>query len=108
MRAMSNENHWERILNPETMLYVIEMGKREFGDDEDNLGGDEEKHILAFFEVLKEKTDYKSVVVMATQWITFSEAKQVALSIETVGEYNASRYMMLLDFLAYRFMKGKL
>jgi hypothetical protein len=98
-----DEKYWEMILNSETVLYVKAMADKEMGDESE----DYEK-IAEFFEYLKTRTSYKSVVILATQWVKYDEQKQVALAIGMTSELHASRFIMLMDYLAYRFAKGDL
>lgn len=96
-----NDKYWNRILNAETVIYVIEMAKKEAGGD-----SEEEKYVRELFDVLRENTDYKSIVLLAMQWKGFSEASQVNFAITIVGEYHASRFMIMMDYLSYRHAKG--
>lgn len=98
-----DEKYWDKILNDETVLYVKAMADMVMDDESE----DYEK-IAEFFDYLKSRTEYKSVVILATQWIKYDEQRQVSLAIAIAGETHASRFMILMDYLAYRFAKGEL
>jgi len=72
------------------------------------LTGDDDEQINLFFKFLKERINYKTVVVMAISWKTFSEERQVAIAVEVAGELQASRFIALLDILSEKFLAGKL
>jgi len=93
---------WDRILNAETSLYMQEMAKI------DEELGEESELIKRFFARLKDRTDYKSIVMTAMHWKMLDDFKQAKLAIEFVGEDDASRFIILMDFLAERFFKGEL
>ena len=98
-----DEKYWDKILNDETVLYVKAMADKEIDDESE----DYEK-IAEFFDFLKTRTNYKSIVILATQWIGFDDQKQTALAVTIADELHASRFMILMDYLAYRFAKGEL
>lgn len=92
------QDMWDKLLTPEVVFYMKEVS----GDTEDN------STVSKFFEDMKKTVDYKHVVIMATQWYTFDETKQVNLALQFAGEYHASRFIILLDFLSLKFREGKL
>lgn len=96
---------WDRILNDETVLYM--QGLTEIHEEYAGVG-EESEIIKRFFSHLKDSTDYKSVVMMAMSWKTFDDLKQAKLAISCVGQYHASRFIVLMDYLAERFIKGEL
>lgn len=98
-----DEKYWDKILSSDTAIYIKGMADRAMGDE-----SEEYENISEFFEHLKSRTNYKSIVILATQWIKYEEKKQVALAVNFVGEYHASRFIILMDYLAYRFAKGEL
>ena len=64
--------------------------------------------IKSFFEYLKERIkDYKVLVVLVTQWKTYDDTKQANLAIHHVGWEHASRFIILMDYLSDRFIKGE-
>lgn len=78
------------------------------GDAEERDHGEDVKMIYNFIEFIKSRVDYKVIVVMATQWESYDDIKQANLAIQIAGEVHASRFMMLLDYMANKFKKGEL
>lgn len=91
---------WEKILTDETLEDIV-IG----------LGDDATEDMLTmkdFVEYLMANVDYKSIVILATQWNSFDENKQVYYAVSTVDEEHASRFMIMMDSLAERFVEGRL
>lgn len=61
-----------------------------------------------FVEYLMINIDYKAIVIMATQWNSYTDVKQANIAILTVGKEHASRFILLLDCLSDKFLRGEL
>lgn len=87
---------WDRVLTLETALFMIRQG-----EDENN--------IESFFELIKNNIkDYKILVVLAMMWSTMNENKQASIAVKYVGVDSASRFIILMDYLALKFKNGEL
>lgn len=93
---MAKNPMWNKILTMEAMAEVAK------------LSNDEAHEVSKFFMDIQQKTDYKTVVMMAIEWKTYDEDKQTRLACATVGDYQASRFLALLDYLSVKFWKGEL
>lgn len=91
---------WEKILTEEILEKII------FGLGED--ATEDMETMKDFVEYLMANVDYKAVVILATQWKSFEENKQVFYAMNIVEEYHASRFMILMDALSEKFLKGNL
>lgn len=89
---------WEKIFTVEALQTMIDLSE----ETEDF------KTLEKFVEKIIINNDYRVVVVLATQWESLKEDKQVSIAVNSVGENDASRFMILLDFLADKFKKGEL
>jgi len=98
-----DEKYWDKILSEDTVVFVKGIADKVMGDDSEDYD-----KINEFFEDLKTRTDYKSVVILATQWVKYDDNKQASLAVAIAGELHASRFIILMDYLAYRFAKGEL
>lgn len=90
---------WEKILTKETLAKMVLLHP-DVSEDYETMN--------SFTNFLVNNVDYKAVVVMATQWDSYTDVKQVNLAITIVGEYHASRFILLLDYLNERFKNGEL
>jgi hypothetical protein len=86
---------WDKVLTIEAFYFIK------------NFATEEDESINNFFIELKKK-DYKTVVVMATLWKTFSETKQAYVAIDYIGWFHASRFIILMDYLSTKYKKGEL
>lgn len=93
---------WDRILNMKAVAYMLELSKVD-GD----LGEDSES-IMRFFIYLKEHISYPTFFATIIQWSTLNVREQTETAINMVGEYHASRFFMLMDYLSYQYKKGRL
>ena len=89
---------WNRIFSLDVIGYMLRVS-----DEMEN-----EDTIYKFIEHMKENNDYKTVVVMATQWDGYEDVKQANLAINQVGWKHASRFIMLMDCLSKKYKEGKL
>ncbi|MFQ3543605.1 hypothetical protein Q7A53_05920 [Halobacillus rhizosphaerae] len=101
-----NESHnhskmWDRLLTIHAFVYMKNIKV-------DGETVEDEESIVNLFKYLREKIDYKYIVVLATKWSKYDELKMVNVAIQIVGVLHASRFCMLMDFLANRFKKGEL
>lgn len=102
---MSDNKMWLKLLTVEAMGFMIRVsneGKEEDGTTENELT------IMDFFNWLKKNFSYKTLVVLATQWHKYDEKKQVLLAIYHAGNDNASKMMMLMDYLSLKYQRGEL
>lgn len=95
---------WDKILNYTTAIYMQKLSALESGDE----FSEDLESIGIFFDDLKTKMNYKVVIVIATQWRTFTHVKQANVAMISVGEEHASRFMMMMDYLSYKYQKGEL
>jgi hypothetical protein len=95
---------WDKLLNHECRTFMKNLVR-----DEVEVIGEDDKVIDSFFNFLKGNIqDYKVVVVLATQWIGFDDTKQANMAINYVGWKYASHFIMLMDYLSNKFIKGEL
>lgn len=94
---------WDKILNQALALYMTMVTGKDGDRTEDATT------ISYFFDHVKTHVkDYKVVIVMATEWDKYEEAKQVGIAIHYVGEHHASRFIIMMDYLNQKFKKGEL
>ncbi len=89
---------WEKILTEDALEHMINMP--EVSEDYETM--------KEFVDYLLINVNYKAVVVFATQWHEMTEMKQVNLAMLTVGVKHASRFLLLLDYLSEKFLRGEL
>lgn len=95
---------WNKIFNVQCIAFLLKAS----GIREDKAHGEEMQMINIFIDFVKARFDYKVLVVMATQWDGYDDVKQANLAIKCAGEFHASRFIMLMDFLSHRYKKGEL
>jgi hypothetical protein len=89
---------WDKLYTTEMVLWM--KGITGETEDFDTIAG--------FIDHMKNRVDYKQVVVMAMNWHTYDESKQVSLAILNGGMFHASRFMLMMDYLSKKFLKGEL
>jgi hypothetical protein len=109
-----NEVMWNKLLSLECKYFIRSLESRE----DDEYKGDSNEYepdklsdeaIDRFFKHVKQTVvDYKVLVILATQWFSYSETKQAKLAIHHVGWVHASRFIMLMEYLSMKFLKGEL
>jgi hypothetical protein len=98
---MSFDAMWGRLLSQDALFFIVETAEKEAGEDGDK--------VIAFFENLKERViDYKVIVVLATVWKSLNDTQQANQAVTHAGMYDASRFIILMDYLAMKFEKGEL
>lgn len=97
---------WDKLLTLESVEFI----KRVSGDKAIlNEFGEEERLILEMYSSMKDRVkDYKVLVILATQWDSYTGSQQANLAVHHLGLYHASRFIMFMDYLAIRFKKGEL
>lgn len=102
---------WNKLLTTDCVKYIQSAS----GDKEmmDKYGvtehGEEERLIYEMFDKIKSKVkDYKVIVVMATQWDTYTGTQQANLAVHHIGLFHASRFIILMDYLSNKFKQGEL
>lgn len=104
MSKEMSKKMWNKLLNIETVAFM----KKASGDG-DKENGEDNKAIYDFFKaVVKKVRDYKVVVMMAVKWDTYEDEKQANIAINYMGWEDASRFIMLMDYLSEKFKKGEL
>lgn len=103
---MNSDKMWDKLFTLESVEFI----KRVSGDKEAlNEHGEEEGLILDMYSEMKDKIkDYKVLVILATQWHVYTSAQQVSLAVHHIGEKDASRFIMFMDYLSIRYKKGEL
>ncbi|MEE5180999.1 hypothetical protein JDW21_18735 [Bacillus subtilis] len=89
---------WDKLLTLNALTYMKKVSE----------GTEDDTTILPFFEYLQENVNYKVIVVLATRWHVYDVVGQTGISINYVTEKHASRFIMLMDYLSKRFLKGEL
>lgn len=89
---------WNKIFTPEVILWVI--GKTGGTEDFNTMNG--------FIDHVKERVDYKAVIILATQWHRYEDTKQADIAIRFAGVFHASRFMVTMDYLSKKFLAGEL
>lgn len=69
------------------------------------VGEEDDETVSRFFEDMEKYVDYKSVIVHTLIWHTYSEEAQVEIAVDTIGEFHASRYLALMDYLYLKLVK---
>ncbi len=105
MKKNEHEKMWRKIFSVDAVAF-IKSASREGGAKED--ATEDDVTITTFINFVKEKMDYKTVVMMAIQWNNYNDLKQANVAIHHVGIEHASRMIMLLDFLSKKFKNGGL
>lgn len=101
-----SQHMWDKIIDLDCYKHMqmvvsdIETGERV---------GEDDKVLEKLFRFLRESMDYKATVMLAIQWKTFEEAKQVKLALYyTEKDYSiASQFIMFMDYLSDEIMQGK-
>ena len=89
---------WNKLFTVELVFYMRKVtGETE---DFDTIG--------AFQEHIRARVDYKTVVILATQWHTYEDVKQANIAIKFAGVFHASRFIILMDYLSKKHIEGKL
>lgn len=86
---------WEQTLNEKLFTYMIN-----FVDEEEGEYIEDESGVLDFFEHVGNRVLYSDAIQLASKWDSLDEMKQVSVAISRVGEYHASRFMILMDYLS--------
>lgn len=89
---------WNKIFTPELVFKIRELS----GETEDF------DTMSAFIKHIKQRVDYKQVVMLAVKWKTYDDIKQANLAINFAGIFHASRFILLMDCLSDKFIEGKL
>lgn len=84
---------WEQTLSNELFTYMINF------TDEDGDSIEDASGVVDFFEHVSNRILYSDAIQLASKWHTLDEAKQVSVAISRCGEYHASRFMILMDYL---------
>lgn len=92
-------NIWNRIIDAECISFI----NKAMEENEDD-------HIIeAFITHLKTNVkDYKVLIILSTEWLSYSDTKQTNLAIHHVGWFHAGRFIALMDYLSNKFIKGEL
>lgn len=97
---------WDKLLDAECRVFMKNMVR---DNDTFEVIGEDDHVIDKFFKHVEASVkDYKILVVLTMQWLTFSDIKQTNLAIKYVGWEHASHFMMLMDYLSQKFIKGAL
>jgi|SRR5690606_41462852 len=67
--------------------------------DEDGETLESEDNLSDFYEHVKSTVSQKDVVKLSIEWNDLSENEQVLNAVALCGEYHASRFMMMMDYL---------
>lgn len=86
---------WEDILTHGASHFIKLVGE----EDDETVG--------RFFEDIQTYVDHKSVVVHTMIWQTYDEATQVKIAVDTIGEFHASRYLALMDYLYLKLVRSE-
>lgn len=86
---------WEDILTHGASHFIKLVGE----EDDETVG--------RFFEDMEQYVDYKSVIVHTLVWHTYDEETQVQIAVGTIGEFHASRYLALMDYLYLKLVKDE-
>lgn len=89
---------WSKIFTLETVKFMKKVS--EDTEDDESIG--------QFIQFVEKHIDYKTVVIMATQWDKYEDIKQANLAIKFASMPHASRFIMLMDYLNMKFKKGEL
>lgn len=108
-RLEINKNSWDNVLDKSVLEYVVHIQLKEFNDElSDSDLNILREGVLRFFHYLVEFIDYRYILTILPEWHKLDFLEQVALSIKIVGDYNASFFMNVMDYLAYnKYIKGK-
>jgi uncharacterized protein YihD (DUF1040 family) len=104
-KKFDNNPMWNKIFSVDCVSFMKSVS-REGGTKEDET--EDDVTITAFINFVKERMDYKTIVMMAIQWNNYEDLKQASLAIHHVGLAHASRMIMLMDFLSKKFKNGGL
>lgn len=82
---------WERVLTEDVLLKMINM----LDDETEDL-----ESMNKFVEHLSAHVEYAEAIGMALKWKNYSEFNQLDIAISEVGEEDASRFMLLMDYMS--------
>lgn len=92
-----NSEMWDKILTIELIMYMQKVS----GDTESK------DTVSRFFDVIKQRmVDHKVLIVMAMNWKTYEQEKQVRLAVHHAGMYHASRFIMMMEYMSHKILKG--
>lgn len=95
---------WNKLLDKECRTFMHNLIR-----DEEGVVGEDEEMLTNFFSFIRASVvDYKVLVVLAMKWLGYDEKKQVNIAMNYAGAFYASHFMMLMDYLAHKFIKGEL
>jgi hypothetical protein len=89
---------WDKIFKLEVIDLIIRLSEQT----------EDKNTIKQFREFVEAELDYKTVVVSAMQWHMHDDVRQANLAIHYVGEFHASRYVLLMDSLSRLIKEGTL
>ena len=89
---------WDKVFLPNLYEFMVKVS------DE----SEDDKTIREFEDYCKENVDCQTAVILAVKWGGYTNVQQAGFAIHYGGEYHASRFMMLIDFMYMRYKEGKL
>lgn len=81
---------FDNIFGIEAMLFMIHLSD----------GLEDADKVQEFKDRFVRKMDYTTTMMLARKWNKMTEDGQVNVAIRYMGEYDASRFMMYMDYLA--------
>lgn len=85
---------WVTVLTPNLFIHIANI------KDEDGEHIEDEKSVSDFFEHVENTILYSDVIALSNVWNDLSESKQVSVAIKMCGEYHASRFMIMMDYIS--------
>jgi hypothetical protein len=99
----ATDDMWNKLLSKDTLKYMTNV------KDENGEVIEEKKSVKVFFEYIKTRViDYKIIVMLAVRWKTLNDTQQASHAITYVGVNHATRFIIMMDYLAMKFEKGEL
>lgn len=87
---------FDKIFGMEAVLFMIHLSD----------GLEDADKVFEFKERFVNKMNYQTVMLLAKSWAGMTEVGQVKVAVRYIGEYDASRFMMYMDYLSKKIEKG--
>lgn len=93
---------WNDLLTLDLKVYMCQL------KDEEGNTLEDEAHVNMFFMRLRKFTNVHSIVYAIKNWDKYDDMEKMRKSLQIVPESDASRYMIMVDYLHTKYKMGRL
>lgn len=87
---------FDKIFGMEAVLFMIHLSD----------GLEDADKVFEFKERFVNKMNYTNTMILAKNWSNMTEIGQAKVAIRYMGDNDASRFMMYMDYLSKKIEKG--